>query len=607
MRSWLTLTVFILSSAGPAPNETEPYDRVREALDRAKQVFSVDEDSWSRLTQEALVLAENSGDPDLLSYCHYALAEQYFEGRLPLMAEEHLLLAEACSTPDASLEVQFGLPSLLGSIRGLRGQFEQALALHRDARKVAERANHSAYLSRSKLLVAEDLLALERVEDALSMATEALDGAKNVGQPRLVAWAVRTRSKMLRRLDRHREALQFLREHPPPHAEDDDAEARDRALWLAEQARSALGDQRFESTLLAGRAARPELSTADDLTAWIEVLEVMAEARVNLGSYPAAFELVREARYARARQAEIERNRARRDAGSLKRIKEQELRIKELEQEAEKRRAEADQSRLTMMSLAVTMGLVLALLFALISRRRLDLRSARLLKEKNKLLTELIGEKETIHRELHHRVKNNLQLLGSMLNLQNRTLRDEAAADVISGLRNRILAMTLVHELLHREDMGSRVNALRYLQELGAHIIDAMGAEREELTISGDADIALNYRSAISVGLIVNELVTNAFEHAAAPSEGRGVQVSLRRAASGEEIVLTVSDQGIGMSEESEPRSGLTLVEDFVRQLRGHMHVDSSRGTSYTISFDLNHLNGMTDDSPRPGLALHPD
>lgn len=198
-----------------------------------------------------------------------------------------------------------------------------------------------------------------------------------------------------------------------------------------------------------------------------------------------------------------------------------------------------------------------------------------------------LNEKEALLKEVHHRVKNNLQLISSLLNLQASRITDPITAALFADSRNRVRSMALVHENLYRAGNFAEIEMQTHVLSLCTHLRRAYGRALVEIMAESD-DVTLDMDRAVSCGLIINELVSNAFKHAF-PGERTGyIKVRFGRSDNGT-CILTVADDGIGMPEQFdfiETRSlGLQLVRDLVEQLHGTFSVDRTGGTTCTLTF----------------------
>lgn len=203
-----------------------------------------------------------------------------------------------------------------------------------------------------------------------------------------------------------------------------------------------------------------------------------------------------------------------------------------------------------------------------------------------------LAEKESLLREVHHRVKNNLQLISSLLSLQASRVTDPVVAELFAESRNRVRAMALVHENLYRAGNFARIPMATHIRTLCAHLSRAYGLQSHNIQLTTSlADVHLEMSRAVSCGLIVNELVSNAIKHAFPDGRPGHVNVDLH-AGERSEIVLAVSDDGVGLAEEVDftctDSLGLRLVRDLTEQLHGRVAVSGVAGTTFTVTFDPN-------------------
>lgn len=214
--------------------------------------------------------------------------------------------------------------------------------------------------------------------------------------------------------------------------------------------------------------------------------------------------------------------------------------------------------------------------------------------EADRRLRESLREKETLLKEIHHRVKNNLQIICSIFELKARRLRDPVTLDVFRHSLERVRAVALLHETLYRSRNLSSVNTQAYVEALVRHLASTYaGAEAVRLRVEVE-DLELDLDTAMPCGLILSELLTNAFRHAF--PDGRRGEVVVRLLREGGRVHLTVSDDGIGLPQLPQAHEGSSLGWQIVRALAGQLaaetRVDRRQGTSVTISFELRRSEG---------------
>jgi len=201
-----------------------------------------------------------------------------------------------------------------------------------------------------------------------------------------------------------------------------------------------------------------------------------------------------------------------------------------------------------------------------------------------------LKEKEALLKEIHHRVKNNLQVTSSLLSLQSGYIQDENAKALFMESQNRIKSMALVHEKLYQKNDLSRINFLDYAESLIQLLVRSFGTSitrKVKVNVSGD-QVFLSIDSAIPSGLILNELVSNCFKHAF-PGERSG-EINIQIVNPQKDIVgINVTDNGIGVPEnfnlENLDSLGLQLVKTLVNQLNGTLSFQRDNGLSVSIQF----------------------
>ncbi len=201
-----------------------------------------------------------------------------------------------------------------------------------------------------------------------------------------------------------------------------------------------------------------------------------------------------------------------------------------------------------------------------------------------------ITEKETLLKEVHHRVKNNLQTVSSLLSLQSRNNQDKKVKELLKSSQNRVISMAMVHEMLYmREDIG-KIEYKSYVQELAEYLIRSIKGTSSNITLDIDIpDLKLNIDTAIPLGLLINEAVTNALKYGIVDDSEGEIFIKLRKDDK-DEYVLNIGDDGVGFAEEVNHKTtkslGLKLIHNLARQLRGSIIRDlSKKGTHYIVKF----------------------
>ena len=209
-------------------------------------------------------------------------------------------------------------------------------------------------------------------------------------------------------------------------------------------------------------------------------------------------------------------------------------------------------------------------------------------KQAEKKLTASLKEKEVLLKEVHHRVKNNLQVISSLLSLQSQHIKDKESLEMFQESQSRIRAMALIHEKLYQSEDMARIDIAAYIQDLTAFLFSTYTVSNEIKVNIAVTDIFLIITTAIPCGLIINELVTNALKHAFPHQQDGTITVSMTPSNT-DSLILTVSDTGIGFPEGIDFRNtttlGMQLVISLVEQLDGTITLDRSEGTRFRIEF----------------------
>jgi PAS domain S-box-containing protein len=198
-----------------------------------------------------------------------------------------------------------------------------------------------------------------------------------------------------------------------------------------------------------------------------------------------------------------------------------------------------------------------------------------------------LQEKETLLREIHHRVKNNMQIVSSMLSLQAARFNSAEIRHAFMKSQNLIKAMAFVHERLYRTESMAHIDIGSFLRQILNELLHAYG--RQHISFSLQAPpVQLDAEIAVPVALVVTELVTNALKHAF-PSDQQGTVSILISPTSRGTVLFTISDDGIGlpegMDDEHSSPLGLQLVRSLVRQVGGSLEQGAGRGTTFHIEF----------------------
>ncbi|MGE0634884.1 MAG: PAS domain S-box protein [Bacteroidia bacterium] len=211
-------------------------------------------------------------------------------------------------------------------------------------------------------------------------------------------------------------------------------------------------------------------------------------------------------------------------------------------------------------------------------------------KQQEKELQESLKEKEVLLKEVHHRVKNNMQVISSILNLQSSYIKDEAAVEMLKESQDRIKSMAFIHESLYQGKNLSHVKFSEYVRNLVSNLFHTYGINKKGLKLKFDLDeVFLNLDTSIPCGLIINELISNALKYAFTDRETGTLSVTLKKIEGGK-LKLEIADDGKGFPStinwKDTESLGLQLVVTLAGQIRGDIQMETKKGTTFTIVFN---------------------
>lgn len=211
------------------------------------------------------------------------------------------------------------------------------------------------------------------------------------------------------------------------------------------------------------------------------------------------------------------------------------------------------------------------------------------LRERTAALTASLAERDVLLQEIHHRVKNNLQIISSLINMQARKLGIGAQQDQLKDCKTRVDAIALIHEQLYQSSDYARIPFSDYVKSLVNNILHAADSSVDRIAVQMQIEqVALSVDKAIPCGLILNELMTNALKHAFPDGRRGTIRVELRLVENGA-ARLVVSDDGIGMPEREavamHASIGMVLITTLTEQMEGHLTISRQNGTSLCVEF----------------------
>lgn len=208
------------------------------------------------------------------------------------------------------------------------------------------------------------------------------------------------------------------------------------------------------------------------------------------------------------------------------------------------------------------------------------------LRQKNRRIEKQDQEKEILLKEIHHRVKNNLQVISSLLSIQGRSIKDETARAAIQEGRSRVQSMSLIHQNLYTKDNLSGISMPGYVDHLSKSLIKTYSISSDTITLETDIDdIILDVETVVPIGLIINELITNAIKYAFPEYRIGTINIILKKKA--DYLHLAVKDNGIGINtnriDSKDGSFGLSLINAFKSKLDANLEIDGTDGTAVSL------------------------
>ena len=214
-------------------------------------------------------------------------------------------------------------------------------------------------------------------------------------------------------------------------------------------------------------------------------------------------------------------------------------------------------------------------------------KQSKLLKEKNTIINKTLKEKELLVKEVHHRVKNNFQIVSSLLELQTRGIEDEKALELANEGKNRVKSMALIHQKLYQNEDGL-INFDEYIKLLVKELSSLYSNKNNVNTTISSNNMNFDVDTAIPLGLIINEIITNSYKYAFKNKKENKLSISINKESS-ENYKLVIEDNGPGLENSFDVKKakslGLRLVNRLVKQLHGSLNQTNTNGAKFEIYF----------------------
>jgi len=317
-----------------------------------------------------------------------------------------------------------------------------------------------------------------------------------------------------------------------------------------------------------------------------DVHEIYANHYYNIGDYKKAFQKIESYHFLKDSISQLQQMYA---------VHDLEAKYTKIEQDLEIQKLAADKGMMNMqltrnrkiLGIGAAFSFLLLLLSGTIFNLYKKNKSKTVeLEEKNNLISVALEEKNFLIKEIHHRVKNNLQIISSLLSLQARNIEDDKALSALKEGQSRVRSMSLIHQNLYQEDDLIGVEAKSYIDKLSLSLFHSYNIDSDRIKLTADIDdITLDVDKIIPLGLIINELITNSLKYAFKERENGNIHLSLKEENEG--LLFSIADNGVGLPEkfsiDGNKSLGFRLIKAFSKKLEAALSVENRNGTVVSL------------------------
>ena len=559
------------------PSKTMRIAFLRGAINERNQNFQKAKEYFN-------LLLANEGtdevDNDLLGQTHYKLGNIARQQNSLEEAIEHINKAKDYFAQDDNETRIADSNILLGIIYKNSGQFEKAIEYYQNSYDHYVVIKDYDNMATCVLNIANVKGRQGKHEEALKMFDEAYELAQKLDNNEgLLAFIYGNRGNAHTRLQNYQEAYEnTLKAY---ELRKDKARPREKANSLLGLASNLKGLNRFDEAL---QRLNEGLEVANAADGMMEAKERMYRLLYNIererGNHNAAYDAIAKSMSYKdsLRNTELDKKVLELNEKFETERKEQEIALLNADKELSATKLSA--ARRQTYGLLGGLLIISTLLFSVF-------RLYRKTQSQNATISKSLKEKETLLREIHHRVKNNLQFISSLLGLQTEHVEDKAALGALEEGQNRVQSMALIHQNLYQEDNLTGVDMKEYFTKLTRGLFDSYNIRKDQVSLELDIeDVNLDVDSVIPIGLIVNELVSNSLKYAFPDDKNGKINVSLKE--SDDRLSLMVKDNGIGMDDKTKNQLGSSfgyrLINVFKDQMKADLKIDRYDGTSVTLN-----------------------
>lgn len=514
---------------------------------------------------------------ELLNYVEYEIGAVHLAAGDYLKANTNFIECRKYATITGDTLDQARAITALGVVQRRLGNLDEAYEYYAEALPIYIQKNHANGHSTSLLNLAIIEKQRKNYDSSQDLYEQALQLAQNDKpiNPNLLSYVYGNMSSLFDETKDYKNALLY----------------GEKALELRKESAS---NEELASSYSGLARNTYHLKDYKKALSYIELAKLVVEGNENilfqltktesdilfkLGRYNRAYKLLSESNVYRDSIYSSEKNKQIAEINTKYETEIKEAEIKELELEDQLNNSRIRQQRNTIIGLGLGLGVLSLLLYNIFNQKNE-------IKSQNATISKSAAEKDILLREIHHRVKNNLQVISSLLGIQGRSIKDEKAKEAIQEGRNRVQSMALIHQNLYKKDNLTGIEMKPYIDKLGNHLLQTYHVEEGSIELVSEvADLTLDVETVVPIGLIINELISNSLKYAF-PEDGSGI-IKISLSESEDHLLLSLSDDGIGLNEaqlrSSTDTFGHSLIRAFKSKLDAQISISSDLGTQVTL------------------------
>jgi two-component system, sensor histidine kinase PdtaS len=462
------------------------------------------------------------------------------------------------------------------------GQSEQAIKYLEEVVRLSKQIHYNTTLASAYNSLGVLFQKNKNYDQALTYYELAMSLKKSMGRPKKILITARNMAELYWNTQKYAPCLAFCQSYIPLSIELKNAEIQSDLAFLAAMSATKTGQKKLAQQYVnMGETAMKNMKTREEMP---EVYQFAAQTHALMGHFEQAYAYQIQFKTLQDSITSVEKSRTISELETRYETNKKAQQIAVLAKDNELKRT---QQYALFGGLASLILLALGLGFNIRSRKR----SNDILAKTNGELTQKNHEIQTLLREIHHRVKNNLQIISSLLRLQARRVSDENALDALQTGQARVRSMSLLHQRLYQGEALKNVPMRPYFSDLTESLLAVYQNDDNPIDLQMNIDdIALDVDTAVPLGLIANELITNALKYAFVDKKEGKIELTLRQEATGFRFLVTDNGIGIPLSINGKPVTkrtsfGLELVESLAQKLKGTLLFSNENGGKVELIF----------------------